>query len=163
MVLTIEEKRARKKIRDKKYYEKNKEKIKKQVQQYREDNKERKKIADKKYRENNREQFINSSKKYRENNREIINEKSKIFSKKYNKTPNGIKARTINNWKQSGLQDEDISALYEQYLIAINCDECNVEFGVFGDGTGTFKCMDHDHETNLFRNFLCNNCNVKRG
>jgi len=144
MVLTIEEKIERQKISNKKYRENNREKIKE---------------ISKKYRENNREKESERKKKYRQDNKE----KTKERDKKNNQTPNRKKSQTIYNWKQSGLQDEDMSALYEQYLIATNCDECNVEFGKIGDGTNTWKCMDHDHETNLFRNFLCNKCNVKRG
>jgi len=52
--------------------------------------------------------------------------------------------------------------LYNNYLSETHCDFCRIEFGKKGDGTGTFKCCDHDHETGLFRNFLCNLCNIKR-
>ena len=159
MVLTIEEKRERKRIYQKKYREDNREILKKKDKKYREDNREIIKERYKKYCENNREKESKRQKKYYENNKEKVTERIK----KYNQTPNGIKRSTINNWKNFGLQHEDMSALYEQYLNTTNCDECDIEFGVRGDATNTWKCMDHDHETNLFRNFLCNNCNVKRG
>jgi len=144
MVLTIQEKKERQRIYKKKYLEKNREKIK----EYR-----------KKYYENNREKIITTYKKYYENNKEKESERKK----KYNQTPNGIKSKTISSWKKYGLQDENISALYDQYLNVTNCDECNVEFGKIGDGTNTWKCMDHCHKTGAFRNFLCNKCNLKRG
>ncbi len=70
----------------------------------------------------------------------------------------------IKNWKKSGLIDSDgdnYKSLYENYKKATNCDKCGCDFGVRGDGTGTFKCLDHDHATRLFRNFLCNTCNTR--
>ena len=144
MVLTIEEKRARDRLYSKKY---------------RDNNKEKRKMSCKQYYDNNKEKI----KEYYKVNEEKIKERKKIYSKKYNQTPNRKKTRTIGNWKFRGLQHEDMSALYEQYLNATNCEECDIEFGVFGDGSGTYRCMDHNHETNLFRNFICHNCNLKRG
>ena len=73
------------------------------------------------------------------------------------------KSKTINRWKQLGLICSDYDLLYSNYLSETHCDECRCRFGTFGDGTQTFKCMDHSHQTGLFRNFLCCKCNVKRG
>ena len=154
MVFTVEEKRERKKIRDKKYREKNKEKIKIRDKNYREKNKE--KI--KQYRDNNKEYFNEYNKKYFEKNKEYFTE----YNKKYSKTPQGIKSVTISSWKHRGLIYEDYDSLYGHYLNATNCDECGVRFGKFGGGVGDWKCMDHCHETGAFRNFLCNDCNVRR-
>jgi len=159
MVLTIEEKREQKKIYHKKYRQDNKERILQKEKKYREDNREIIKERLKKYYQNNKEKESERHKKYREKNKEKVSE----YNKKYKQTPIGIKSTTIQNWKQRGLEHEDISALYDQYINVTNCEECGIEFGMFGDGTGTFKCMDHCHETNLFRNFLCHNCNKKRG
>jgi len=144
MVLT-EEQKERRRITAKKYYEKNKEKIKE---------------TQKKYRETNREYFTEYDKKYREdnNNREKIKERMKI----YTKTPQGIKSGIISSWKQHGLIYEDYDSLYGHYLNANNCDECGIKFGKFGGGVGDWKCMDHDHETGAFRNFLCHKCNLRR-
>jgi len=155
MLLTIEEKKERNRIYNKKYREENRERIVQREKKYREENKEKIKEKKKKYYENNREKI----KEHRQDNRQIINERTK----KYSQTPNGIKSRIIKNWKRHGLQHDDMSALYDQYINTTNCEDCGIEFGVFGDGSGTFKCMDHDHETNLFRNFLCSKCNIKRG
>ena len=41
--------------------------------------------------------------------------------------------------------------------------KCNVKYGKYLDGSGTWKCMDHDHTPGLennFRNILCSRCNV---
>jgi len=123
-----------------------------------EEKKERRIISQKKYREKNKEKRRITTKKYREDNKEKIKEKMKI----YRLTPEGIKSRTISKWKQRGLIYEDYDSLYEHYLNANNCDECSVKFGKYGGGGGDCKCMDHDHETGAFRNFLCHKCNLRR-
>tara|TARA_R110000823_G_scaffold56323_2_gene136889 strand:- start:544 stop:993 length:450 start_codon:yes stop_codon:yes gene_type:complete len=74
------------------------------------------------------------------------------------------KKNTISYWKYLGLKD-DYDMVYNRFINSTNCEnpKCNVVYGNYGDGTGTHKCMDHDHtpglETN-FRNILCCRCNV---
>ena len=82
---------------------------------------------------------------------------------KYQYSPKEIKRCAIKTWKVRGLKCEDYDALYNQYLNVCNCDNCGVRFGKFGDGSGTYKVLDHSHRTGLFRNFLCSNCNIQRG
>ena len=86
------------------------------------------------------------SKQYRENNKEK--------AKEYNQTPEGKKVKTISNWKQRGLIHDNYSDLYDKYLDTSECDVCKYVF----DETN-WRCMDHDHTTGLFRQFLCNRCN----
>ena len=100
----------------------------------------------KKYRQANKERIANQKKKYREENPEKVHE-----------------TETKHNWIRKALICEDIDSLYCHYIDAKNCDECGVEFGEWGDGTGRYKCMDHSHITGKFRNFLCHNCNTRRG
>ena len=72
------------------------------------------------------------------------------------------KRHTIKNWKKGGLVDSDndnYEKLYIEYLLSTHCNKCNIEFGIYGDKTGTYKCMDHDHNTGLFRSFICHKCN----
>ena len=107
----------------------------------------------------NKERLAAKNKIYYEKNKE----KLLVQMKERGQTPAGIKSGVISQWKISGLVYDDIDSLYCHYLNAINCDECGVEFGKYGDGSGTFKCMDHSHETGEFRNFLCCRCNIKRG
>ena len=124
MVFTEEERRERKSISAKKYYQNNKEKVLKKVSEYSKNNKEKKRI--------------------------------------YDSTPERKKLNTIKNWKRRGLICEDYDSLYCHYLTATECDNCNITFGEKGDGSRSFKCMDHSHQTGEFRNFLCCNCNVIR-
>jgi hypothetical protein len=104
-------------------------------------------VEEKRLRKNER------SRVYRENNIEKERERNKV----YDKTPNGKKRRTKSDWKSSGLHDSDndkYDQLYEKYLQSTNCDVCkNLYVGTFD------RCMDRDHDTNLFRQFLCQPCN----
>ena len=81
-------------------------------------------------------------------------EKRKAYNKMYYQTPNSKKLHAISHWKQYGLIHEDYSALYEAYLQATHCDVCKTVFKPSND-----RCMDHDHDTGLFRQFLCKSCN----
>ena len=70
----------------------------------------------------------------------------------------------INGWKRKGLKG-DYDMVYDRFINSTNCEnpKCNVVYGKIGDGTGTWKCMDHDHTPGLennFRSILCNRCNV---
>jgi hypothetical protein len=61
------------------------------------------------------------------------------------------------NWKKSGvllpLLFETYDELYNYFLSVDNCEECGISF------TECRKCLDHCHNTGLFRNVLCNSCN----
>jgi hypothetical protein len=114
------------------------------------------------------------NKQYRAKNKEHISEQKREYMKQYcennkdkikeyRETPEGKKSKTISRWKARGLICPDYDSLYCHYLNATECENCDVTFGEFGDGTQTHKCMDHSHKTGLFRNFLCCKCNVKRG
>ena len=122
----------------KEWYQKNKEKIKEQKREWYQNNKEKRA-------------------EWRENNKEKIKEQMKEWHQ--NNPQSKIKA----SWKHYGLIHHNYDELYERYCNSTNCEECGCEYGIKGDGTGKFKCMDHCHETGLFRNFLCNRCNIKRG
>jgi len=143
---------------NKKYREANKEKEAERRKIYREANKEKEAERKKKYNEANKEKISAHNKKYREENKEKIS----AHNKKYRQTPNGKKSMIITSWKKRGIKTDNYDMLYNNYLSETNCDLCRVKFGKIGDGTGTYKCCDHDHETGLFRNFLCQKCNLKR-
>ena len=117
----------------------------------------------------NRERLLQKSKEYAETHKEekkLYDLKNKEKQTKqmydYNRTPSGKKSMKISDWKFHGLIG-DYDEIYDRYINCNNCEECNCEFSIIGDGVGRFKCMDHDHITGLFRNVLCNTCNLRRG
>ena len=112
----------------------------------------------KEYKEKNKKKMAERQKEYYEENKKERLEKQR----EYQQTENGKKVRIISGWKRLGLICEDYDSLYSHYLNAENCDECDIRFGKYGDGSCTFKTCDHDHETGLFRNVLCSRCNIKR-
>jgi hypothetical protein len=61
----------------------------------------------------------------------------------------------IYNWKLYGLIYDDYDELYEIYIKTMECQHCNKEFKDSHD-----RCMDHDHNTGLFRKIVCRACNV---
>jgi len=124
---------------DKKYYEKNKEKIKEENKKYYEENKEK-------------------VKKYYEKNKEEIKERQQ----KYKQSEKGKKSERISGWKQRKVICDDWDALHEYYINCWECENCGVELieGQFGNNR---RCLDHSHKTGLFRNVLCNFCNLLRG
>ena len=65
------------------------------------------------------------------------------------------KSQTIYNWKRSGLIYDDYDALYETYIKTTECEHCQIEFT-----ENNRRCLDHDHETGLFRKIVCHRCNV---
>jgi hypothetical protein len=114
----------------------------------------------KEYYEKNKEKLDKKNKDYRENNKEKIKERKKEQMKEYRQTENGKKIITICSWKKQGLKYDDYDELYDKYIIAENCEECEVKFEE--ENNKNQRCMDHDHTTGLFRNFLCKRCNLKR-
>lgn len=85
---------------------------------------------------------------------------SKRFQKFKKENPEQYVKRTIiSNWKHRGVNSENIDLLYLLYLESENCENCGIKYGKIGDGSNSWKCLDHNHKTGLFRNFLCNKCN----
>jgi hypothetical protein len=81
-------------------------------------------------------------------------QKTKEKQLELNKTdPRRLKTLRINNWKKRGIIG-DYDELYEKWLNITECEECGY---VFTDTKN--KCLDHDHDTGLFRFILCRNCN----
>tara|TARA_R110002153_G_scaffold113798_1_gene256234 strand:- start:376 stop:756 length:381 start_codon:yes stop_codon:yes gene_type:complete len=118
----------------------------------------------KQYREKNKEKIAEVRKQYRENNKEKIAE----IKRQYQQTPMGKRRNRISSWKYLGIKlpeeypDWDIFH-DEEYLSTTNCEECGVLLTEDKSPTPTRKCLDHDHTTGLFRNILCNACNIQRG
>ncbi len=129
------------------------------MKEYREKNKEKIAARMKEYRERNKEKISEQVKEYRERNKE----KKATYMKEFDQTPKAKRAKTICVWKKRGLIHDDYDRLYDAYLDSTNCEECGIKYGTYGDGTQTFKCLDHDHQNGYFRNFLCCSCNIGRG
>ena len=141
MVLSPEEKKERKRERDRRYREKNKERLAEYIKEYERKNKER---------------LIEYRKEYYMDNREQKIEYNKQYSKEYRKTYNGDRTNKITKWKSRGVINEDFDTLYDLF---INTDKCMYCEKVFVDSVD--RCLDHDHETGLYRAVLCRSCNVK--
>ncbi len=82
-------------------------------------------------------------------------------ARKYYKTPNGKKSKTIANWKATlppyKLQeDETWEEIYIHYEEALECNSCQIPFN---DVKGKKKCLDHNHDTGFIRAILCSRCN----
>jgi hypothetical protein len=106
------------------------------------------------YHQNNKDR----AKQYKQDNEESIKE----YMKEYRKTEAYKKSYRITNWKKSGVINDDFNSLYEYYINCKNCEDCNVEL-IEGNVGKNKKCLDHDHQTGIFRNIICNRCNVIRG
>ncbi len=131
--------KIRRRLWKRKHYSKNKEKINTQQKKWVKNNPEKKNEYDRNYRLRTKDK----RKEYDRNYREINYEKLK-------------KAE----WLRRGLKTDNIDEVYKRYEKTTNCDLCCVILKGIGS---TKKCMDHSHTTGLFRNILCQSCNIKRG
>ncbi len=138
----------------KKYRENNKEKRYKQAKIWRENNKEYCKEKNKKYELENKETLKEKRKQKYDENREKILEHVKTDI-------NTIRRSRIQNWKRIGVKCDNFNELYDKYINTTKCEKCNIDL-VEGNKTNQKKCLDHDHETGIFRNIICNKCNNER-
>ena len=74
--------------------------------------------------------------------------------KSYYDNPQDYKRNIIKGWKQKGVIYEEWDDLYEVYMNTMECQHCNKPFE-----TSRHRCLDHDHNTGLFRLILCKGCN----
>ena len=102
-----------------------------------EEKKERKRISNKKYKEKNKDKIKEYYKEYQKMNPHIY---------------------VISKWKHHGIIHDDYDKLYKYYMSINNCQVCNKEFNK--DIVMDRKCLDHDHETGLFRCVCCGDCNI---
>ena len=114
------------------------------------DKKERKKITDKEYRDNHKGKAKEYNKEYRDNHKG----KAKEYNKEYRQTPKGKKGKIISDWKQYGIIDEDLDAVYDYYIKQTECMICLKEYKNTRD-----RCLDHNHESGEIRYICCRNCN----
>ena len=74
----------------------------------------------------------------------------------YYDNPQEYKRCIIKNWRISGVIYDDWDDLYEVYMNTMECQYCKKPFE-----TSRNRCLDHNHETGLFRMILCQGCNNK--
>jgi hypothetical protein len=150
-----------------KYYQKNKERCQKYQKEYQEkyrQNEEamkRKKEYMKEYIKNyapkwhskpeNKEKRKGYMKKYQEKNKERL----KQYQKDYYSTPKGRKMMRIANWKQIGIEDEDLNSVYDVYIKEKTCWICGCEYKKRRE-----RHLDHDHQTGEIRYICCRSCNI---
>ena len=139
-------------------YEKNKERDKQKNKEYREKNKDAIREKNKEWQEKNKEKIKQRKKEYNEKNKEKVKQQKKEWCQ----SEAGKKSNRISNWKRSGLICDDYNKLYKQVINTLNCENCDVELTEDKRTTPTTRCMDHSRKTNLFRNTLCNLCNIRR-
>ena len=113
------------------------------------------------YYQKNRKAVLEHKKQYRAEHAEERRDHNRKYCKE--NPEKSKKSFMINNWKQRGLIHDDYDGLYAEYTSSTHCEECGIPYGKYGDGSGTYRCMDHEHQTGKFRNFLCNRCNLRRG
>ena len=143
------------KVYRKEYRALNREKIAKQRKEYCASNREKVAKKKKEWDNHNKEELVKKHKEYYDSH--------KVERKEWEQTPVGKKSSRISNLKKIGLLCDDMDTLYEKYLNTSNCENCDVILTVDRYITSTTRCMDHCHETGLFRNVLCHACNIKRG
>jgi hypothetical protein len=81
---------------------------------------------------------------------------NKILPNSYYKSPNNYKGRMIAIWKHRGVIYHDLDELFEVYINTNVCSHCSKEFI-----NSRNRCLDHCHETGLFRKIVCQGCNVR--
>ena len=146
----------------------NKEKIKEASRQYRRQYMEKRKEARRQVRRQYRidnpvdkekvKRPVDKEKVKRPVDRDRINEQNRQY--RVNNPEKVKRTRAINNWRREGLIHPDIYHLYDDiYLPATQFDVCHYIFDEWGKGKN-WKCMDRDHDTNLFRQILCHRCNA---
>jgi hypothetical protein len=114
-----------------------------------------------KRKQRSREYHMENRDKIRERNKQHY-QKNKDKIKEYHQTPQGIKSCRITNWKKRGVVCDDFDAMYDHYTKTAFCDICRCELSIKKERSSNTKCLDHCHDTGLFRNILCLSCNVKR-
>jgi hypothetical protein len=73
------------------------------------------------------------------------------------------RAYTIRNWRAKGVVSDDFGALYNRYVTTEACEDCGVTLTAQkGDGQGTFRVLDHCHDTGETRGIVCSGCNNRR-
>ena len=162
-MLTEEESRKRKREADRRYYERNKDKVRERKKSYREQNTEKVREGERRYYERNKdnEEFIQrkreADRRYYEQNKEKVREREKIYCEQ-NKEK--IKERKLLN--NFGLSLDEYNEIHEKQNGA--CAICGKpETLEHKKGKTKNLAVDHCHSTGKVRGLLCHFCNTGIG
>ena len=118
---------------------------------------------------NNDDDYKNKvlSRQHVENLTEEQAEKRRERTRVNNMDENNYKKKMIHSWTRQKKHrppplvatEEELDEIWEQYYNSPCCEECGEDYGKYGDGSGRFKCMSHDHKTGKFESVRCNKCN----
>tara|TARA_R110000787_G_C13122428_1_gene414997 strand:- start:118 stop:534 length:417 start_codon:yes stop_codon:yes gene_type:complete len=131
-----------------------------------EEQKEKHRLYNLKNRERKKEWRLKNKDKIKEKDRlYYLKNKEKVAQQKkeYHQSPEGKKSLRISRWRQRGVMCDDWDALYQKYLDTHLCELCSCPLTEDTISTSTTRCLDHCHDSGLFRNVLCWGCNVRRG
>ena len=107
-------------------------------------------------------------KAYYHANKEKMKEYNKEYKKKHKDEMDATKmfpyVKKINrlySWEKQGLiaTTEDIDRIYDLSINQKVCNACDRPFKRDGKMCKRDPCMDHSHETGLFRHIICRSCN----
>jgi len=121
--------------------------------------KERESEYHKKYRQANKDKIAEGhQKRYADPE---YREKRKQYGREYNQTPICKKSKKKDKWIRRGvlLTDKEFERIYNLYLTQELCNACDCVL-TRGGMCNTRACMDHCHETGLFRHIICHTCNT---
>lgn len=133
----------------KRYHRKNKEKINRRVKRYYKKNKEKIGRQVKRYYAKNKEKYARRNKRYRIKHKEKLNRHSKRYYAK-----NKEKLRDLQYRRHYGISTAEVKRL--QKLQKNKCAICARRFS-------ETPYVDHDHKTGKVRGLLCRFCNTGLG
>jgi len=156
----VDEKKTKKREANKRYIQKNKEKLNEKKKQYRLENKE--KI--KQYYLENKEKLNEHMKQYRLVNKEKIEEYNKQYRLENKENDKQYRLNNKERYRESKLKRKYNITLddYNKMLLEQDgkCWTCSIKIE---DTKKKYLCVDHNHLTGQVRGLLCDPCNVALG
>ena len=102
-------------------------------------------------------------KRWRQDNPELVNryarERHRLL--KESNPEAAYKSHHISVWRSWNIVCDDWDALWSRYWNTSNCEVCGCELTTGTPRTGSTRCLDHDHDSNIVRHICCHACNMK--